>query len=128
MIEFTLKEKAAIYNASCKIILADNKKDLDELKLLLRVFKKLGTELFFPSIEDIATPNPNLPMEEVVTIIKNMSYAKKVFITQFLAAIMGVDGNIEEVEMLAFQSLVEDCNLPKNCVSEESFEYFYKNF
>lgn len=128
MIEFTLKEKVAIYNAACEIIHADNKKELDELALLLKVFKKLGTELFFPTIEDVAEPNERFPREQYIPIIKEMTYAKKVFLAQFLAAIMGVDGEITESEMMVYMQLVKDCNLPNDSVSEESFNYFYTQF
>ena len=66
-----------------------------------------------------------LSTDDVLSTIRDMSYAQKVFVTQFLTALAGVDGNLDYRERKLIAVLAVKCKLPLESVSETSLKYFF---
>ena len=117
--ELSKKEKAAIFFVAGGMMLIDGQRDPRELILMARVNMKLSID------DEIMQMSSALPKEDMLLIIKNMSYAKKVFVSQYILALMGIDGDMDIREMKLFSHLTIECDLPSDCVSEDSLKYFF---
>lgn len=116
---FSQKEKAAIFFVAGGMMQIDGQRDPRELILMVRVNMKL-------SIDDkIIQLSSELPKEEMLLIIRNMSYEKREFVAQYLSALMGIDGDMDVKEMKLLAYITEECALPADCVSEDSLKYFF---
>ncbi len=116
---FTLQEKAAIFHIAMAMIQADGKKDPRELVLV-------STQMSELDIDDQAMSlSTMLSTDDVLSTIRDMSYAQKVFVTQFLTALAGVDGNLDDRERKLIAVLAVKCKLPLESVSETSLKYFF---
>ena len=116
---FSQKEKAAIFFVAGGMMQIDGQRDPRELILMARVNIKLGIN------DEIMQLSSELPKEEMLLIIKNMTYEKRMFVVQYISALMGIDGdtNIKEIKLLAY--IAEECDLPTDCISEDSLKYFF---
>ena len=116
---FSQKEKAAIFFVAGGMMQIDGQRDPRELILMARVNIKLGIN------DEIMQLSSELPKEEMLFIIKNMTYEKRMFVVQYISALMGIDGdtNIKEIKLLAY--IAEECDLPTDCISEDSLKYFF---
>ncbi len=119
MMNFTLQEKAAIFHIAMAMIQADGKKDPRELVLV-------STQMSELNIDDPAMSlSTMLSIDEVLSTIRNMSYAQKVYVTQFLTALAGIDGNLDNRERELLAVLTIKCKLPLESASETSLKHFF---
>lgn len=116
---FTLQEKAAVFHVAMAMIQADGIKDPRELVLVSTQMSELDINDQAMSLSTI------LSIDEVLSTIRNMSYAQKVYVTQFLTALAGVDGNLDDRERKLIAVLAVKCKLPLESASETSLKYFF---
>ena len=116
---FTLQEKAAIFHIAMAMIQADGKKDPRELVLVSTQMKELDID------DQAMSLSTMLSIDEVLSTIRGMSYAQKVYVTQFLTALAGIDGNLDNRERELLAVLTIKCKLPLESASETSLKYFF---
>ncbi len=121
---FNGKELSAMIKMAICMAAADNKIEEVEKKIVineLRIFGLQGSEgnAILELAEKMETP-------EALETISNMSTDQKKYVTGYLAAVMGCDGDIDDAEVKVWQFVCSATNCPQMSFTE-ALEFWKNN-
>lgn len=117
------KQLAAVVKAGLLLTNADGKAEQDEYEIIVSEVNSFNvTREQFDMLLDMAN---NMSVEEMVDLLKVLSYEDKKYISGFLVSIAVIDQKVDPEEAKAWQAICSLCQFPE--VSAEDALLYWRN-